>query len=78
MYSCLLFLCYKKTVTLFVASEYKLFEENPLTVNSEIFERALVSQNFSYAKFRENKILTKCRNHSRLLIYVNHALVTSF
>ena len=32
-----------------------------------------------FSKFRENKILTNWRNHScRLLIKVNHALVTNF
>ena len=34
------------------------------TVNSDIFARVLFSRNFAYAKFRENKILAKCRNHS--------------
>ena len=34
------------------------------TVNSEIFMRVLFSQNFAYAKFRENRILVKWRNHS--------------
>ena len=34
------------------------------TVNLEIFARVLFLGNFSYAKFRENKILTKWRNHS--------------
>ena len=29
------------------------------TVNSEIFARTLFSRNFAYAKFRENKTLTK-------------------
>ena len=33
------------------------------TVNSEIFARNLFSGNFAYAKFRENKILPKWRNH---------------
>ena len=36
------------------------------TVNSAIFARVLFSQNFAYAKFRENKILAK--SLSRLLI----------
>ena len=31
------------------------------TVNSEIFSRVLFTRNFAYAKFRENKILTKWR-----------------
>ena len=34
------------------------------TINSEIFARVLFSRNFAYAKFRENKILEKWRNHS--------------
>ena len=34
------------------------------TVDSESFARFLFSRNFTYAKFRENKILTKWRNHS--------------
>ena len=34
------------------------------TVNSEIFARVSFSRNFAYAKFRENKILAKWRNHS--------------
>ena len=34
------------------------------TVNSEFFARVLFSRNFAYSKFRENKILAKCRNHS--------------
>ena len=34
------------------------------TVNMEIFERVLFSRNFAYAKFRENEILAKWRNHS--------------
>ena len=29
------------------------------TVNSEIFVKVLFSQNFAYAKFRENKTLAK-------------------
>ena len=33
------------------------------TVNPEIFARILFSRNFAYAKFRENKILAKWRNH---------------
>ena len=43
------------------------------TVNLEIFARVLYSQNFAYAKFRENKILVK--SHCPLLIQVNHTLV---
>ena len=35
-----------------------------ITVNTEIFGRVLFSRNFAYAKFRENKILAKWRNHS--------------
>ena len=34
------------------------------TVNSEIFARILFSRDFAYAKFRENKIFEKWRNHS--------------
>ena len=34
------------------------------TVNSKIFARVLFSRNFAYAKFCENKILAKWRNHS--------------
>ena len=34
------------------------------TVNSEFFARVLFSQNFAFAKFRENEILQKLRNHS--------------
>ena len=34
------------------------------TVNSETFARDLISRNFAYAKFRENKTLAKWRNHS--------------
>ena len=34
------------------------------TVNSVILARVLFSGNFAYAKFRENKILVKWRNHS--------------
>ena len=34
------------------------------TVNSEIFARVSFSRNFANAKFRENKILAKWRNHS--------------
>ena len=34
------------------------------TVNSGIFTRVLFSRNFAYAKFRENKIVAKWRNHS--------------
>ena len=34
------------------------------TVNPEIFARVLFSRNFAYAKFSENKILAKWRNHS--------------
>ena len=37
------------------------------TVDSEIFVRGLFSQNFTYAKFRENKILMNWRNLS--LVY---------
>ena len=36
------------------------------TVNSEIFTRTLFLRNFAYAKFRENKNLTKWQNHSVL------------
>ena len=35
-----------------------------VTVNSEIFSRVLISRNFAYAKFRENKTLAKWQNHS--------------
>ena len=35
-----------------------------VTVNSEIFERALFSGNFAYAKFHIHKILQKRGNHS--------------
>ena len=34
------------------------------TVNWEMFARVLYSQNFTYAKFCENKILAKWRNYS--------------
>ena len=34
------------------------------TVNSNIFVRVLFLRNLAYAKFRENKILAKWRNHS--------------
>ena len=37
---------------------------NMATVNLKIFARILFSQNFAYAKFRENKILLKWRDHS--------------
>ena len=47
------------------------------TVNSEIFARVLFSR-YIAAKFHENKILTNWRNHCRLLIWVNHALVANF
>ena len=41
-----------------------------ITVNPEIFARVY---------FRENKILTNCRNHSVVyLIYVHHGLVANF
>ena len=33
-------------------------------VNSDIFARILFSGNLPYAKFRENKVLAKCQNHS--------------
>ena len=39
------------------------------TVNSEIFSRVLFSRNFAYAKFHENKILAKWRNHSVVYCY---------
>ena len=35
-----------------------------ITVNSEIFAKVLFSRNFAYAKFREYKVLAKCRNQS--------------
>ena len=35
-----------------------------ITVNSEILAKVLLSQNIAFAKFRENKILTKWRNYS--------------
>ena len=38
-------------------------------MNSEIFTRVLFSRNFAYAKFRENKILMKWRNHSVVYLY---------
>ena len=38
------------------------------------FREVLFSRNFSHAKFRENKIITKWRNHSVVLL----ALVTNF
>ena len=34
------------------------------TINPEIFARILFSRNFAYAKFLENKFLTKLRNQS--------------
>ena len=33
-------------------------------ISSEIFVIVLFSRNFTYAKFRENKILAKWQNHS--------------
>ena len=33
--------------------------KDSLTVNSENFAKVLFSRNFTYAKFRENKILAK-------------------
>ena len=42
----------------------EIFARILFTVNSEIFARVLFSRNFAYAKFRENKILAKWRNHS--------------
>ena len=48
------------------------------TVNSEIFARVLFSRNFTYTKFREIKSSVKWRNHCRLLIKENHALVANF
>ena len=47
-----------------------------VTVNSEVFASVIFSQNFAYAKFRENKIHAK----SLLLmdIYINHAQVANF
>ena len=36
-----------------------LFSHMPLTVNSKILARVLLSRNFAYAKFCENKILAK-------------------
>ena len=40
------------------------------TVDSEIFTRVLFSQNFAYAKFRENKVLAKS-NGEITLSFVN-------
>ena len=40
-----------------------------VTVNPEFFARILFSRNFAYAKFRENKILAKLRNHSVVYRY---------
>ena len=42
-----------------IDGQYLLF-----TVYSEIFARVLLSRNFTYAKYRENNILTNWRNHS--------------
>ena len=39
------------------------------TVNSDIFAKVLFSRNFAYAKFRENKVLAKSRNHSVVYFY---------
>ena len=50
------------SVTWLVDNKY--FHKRPITVNSNIFKRVLFSRNFTYAKFRENKILAKWRNHS--------------
>ena len=48
-------------------------------VNSEIFARVLFSRNFAFAKYRENKIPRKmAKPLCRLLISLNHALVTNF
>ena len=63
---------YKPYILIVAMMAYILF-----TVNSEIFARVLFSRNFGYTKFHENKILAKCRNHCRLLIYVNHDLVAN-
>ena len=38
---------------------FEILEHLLYTVNSEIFARTLFSQNFSYAKFGENKTLGK-------------------
>ena len=48
------------------------------TVNLEIFAKILFSRNFAYTKFREIKSSVKWRNHCRLLIKENHALVAIF
>ena len=37
---------------------------NSTTVNLENLARVLFSQNFAYAKFRENKTLAKCQNQT--------------
>ena len=47
------------------------------TVNPETYARVLFSRNFAYAKFRENKILAKWRNHCHSLMKVNHVIVTN-
>ena len=69
-----------------LVSYLQLFIElaNPYTfankyyINSEIFSRVLFSRNFAYAKFLENEILAKWRNHCRLMIKLNNAIVANF
>ena len=39
------------------------------TLNSEIFAMVLISQNFAYAKFSENKTLVQWRDHSFIYWY---------
>ena len=49
---------------------YLLFCEKLYTVNLKIFASVVFSRNFACAKFRENTILTNCRNHS--VVYLQY------
>ena len=42
----------------------RYLNQKEYTVNPEIFARVLFSGNYAYAKFCENEILRKLRNHS--------------
>ena len=49
-----------------------------ITVNSEIFVRVLISPNFAYTKFCENKTREMAKALCSLLLYVYHVLVANF
>ena len=64
---------------LHLSASIKEKQQITCTVNQDIFARVLISRNFPYAKFSENKNPHKMeKSVCSLLILINHAIVANF